>query len=130
VRRVKLRLFCDGKAVVTGIGASGRSLFDSTGAVVFCASNIGPHISKNPNANFEEERAHDRNDLCIGFSPLQDAAGTRRVPPASRIPGHGQAQGSPHNESNGTTRSRSNIHCGLQLYLDWTNGHYLGTRLC
>lgn len=72
---VKSKLFCVGEAVVTGIGASGSSLPGPTVDVVVCPSNNGTYISKKPNIAFEEERTHDRNDTCIGFSPLADAAG-------------------------------------------------------
>lgn len=74
--RPTFRLFCDGDAGVTGMGASGRSLFDPAGTVVSCAVNNGTHINNKPNIAIEEELAHDRNDACIGFSPRR----TRPLP--------------------------------------------------
>src|SRR5215469_12959480 len=71
--RVELRRLGVGEAGVTGIGASGRSLFGSTRTVAFCAGNKGTHSSKKPNTAFAEECAHDP---CIGFSPLLDPAAT------------------------------------------------------
>src|SRR5215472_2118304 len=85
--RVELRRLGVGEAGVTGIGASGRSWFGSTRTVAFCAGNKGTHSSKKPKIAFAEECAHDRNDPCIGFSPLLDPAAALSPPwPAIDIP--------------------------------------------